>query len=117
MEKSKLIGIAGGALDIISTFLPFVSFMGIGVTLMATNAAQGGIVIGLAAIGAGLLFKGGKTMSIIALVAGILGLALSLYWLSKAGGMAGTGLYIMPVGFLLIVVGGVMGMKQKPANS
>lgn len=117
MEKSKLLGIAGGALAVISTFLPFISIFGISTTLMAANSGQAILVIILGAVGAALLFKGGKTMSIISLVCGVLGLALTLYWLSKAGGMAGIGLYLMPVAFALVSVGGFLGMKSSDGSA
>ncbi|HLP10983.1 MAG TPA: hypothetical protein VK177_03565 [Flavobacteriales bacterium] len=113
MKTNQLLGVAGGLMLAIGTFLPMISFMGIGVSLWSIpgQAVVGGLFIALGLAGAFTAFKGGKTMSIVALVCGAAGFGLLMVKTQGAFGMFGIGAWLMLLGGVLLIAGGAMGMK------
>jgi hypothetical protein len=118
MKTNQILGIAGGALMAIGVFLPLVSFMGMSMSLWDAKAAGGLVgamayilpVLGIAAAVTG--FMGGKQKSMMSMAAGALGLILFLVATEFRFGGAGIGLWLIILGCILAIVGGVMGMKQ-----
>jgi len=112
-----MIAFAGAGVTLVGTFLPFISMMGIGMSLLSADPIKAILAIALAAL-AGVFAMMGKAKNnsfpIVALVCGIAGLGLTGYWMSQAMGvgMAGMGAYLMPAGCLLATIGGAMSMKE-----
>lgn len=119
MKTNQILGIAGGALMAIGVFLPLVSLGGLMSFSLWDAKAYGGLmgamayilpILGIAAAVTG--FMGGKQKSMISMAAGALGLLLFLVATEFRFGGAGIGLWLIIVGCILAIVGGVMGMKQ-----
>ncbi|HCA83566.1 MAG TPA: hypothetical protein DEP18_07235 [Flavobacteriales bacterium] len=116
MDVKKQLSLVGTGMVLVSCFLPFISFFGMSISLFGASAGEALLVIILGAAAGGLDFmgqkQGNKMFIIIALVAAVLGLLLSLYWMMKASGMAGTGLYVMVAGFAVALAGTAMSFKN-----
>lgn len=115
MKKSQLLGISGGALLAIGTFLPFISYFGHSFTLwnfpIIPQTAAAVMFIILGAVAAFTAFKGGKTMSIVSLSAGAIGAILLLVKTEFTFAVFGIGAWLILVGGVLAISGGSMGMK------
>lgn len=115
MKTNQLLGVVGGLLLAVGTFLPMISFMGIGVKLwdIPGQSIVAILFIILGAAGALTSLKGGKTMSIVALVCGVAGAGLLLVKTQFSIAVFGIGAWLMLIGGLLLLVGGLMGMKSE----
>ena len=115
MKKSALLGLVGAAIAAIGTFLPFISFMGMGISLFGATSGRAIMVIALAGAAGVFAFLGkekGNSFPIISVAAGVIGSAITLFWMTQAMQMsAGMGAYLMPVGCVLATIGGVLAMK------
>lgn len=134
MGMPVILGLVGGILMIVSLFLPWatVTLFGIPVTFMGITAGIGGIlmlVFGI--IGIVMLMMKNPTMP---LVGGIMGILSLVFWLLSYLGLSalvapaqltgggvgvglGIGLWIAPLGALLLTVGGFMqwsALKKMP---
>lgn len=114
MKKNQLLGVSGGGLLAIGTFLPMISMFGMGFTLWQIPGQMivAVLFVVLGAAAAFTAFKGGKTMSIVSLSCGAIGAILLLVKTQFTFAAFGIGAWLMLVGGILAIVGGVMGMKE-----
>jgi uncharacterized protein with PQ loop repeat len=114
--KMNFIGIAGGALVIVSMFLPFFSILGIS----SNGLGMGGVayfymICGAAVAAISYLPK--RWLNIVSIVLGLIIAMLAMKYQSDAkslGAEVGIGLWLLLVGGLLSIVGGIMGVIKKP---
>lgn len=119
MQKN-LIGIAGGLLTVISNFLGAVSYAGSSFSFFKFNkpVAIFFIICGLIVVGVSMAGK--KWLNILSIIIGLIIAGLALKYQGDAKTMAGEdaigiGLWIMLLGGVISLIGGVMGIVKKPA--
>lgn len=121
MEK-KFIGVIGGALIMISAFLPWMGMMGINFSGIGhpEGPVVGIIAIAFGALLAGFAFLNKKWSNIAAIVAAVFEMGYMALLISAVGdrGMeAGMGLYLGLVGAIVGIVGCVMAMRQPQGDT
>jgi uncharacterized membrane protein len=117
----KIIGMAGGALVIMSVFLPMVKIMDVTVAMFSSTkgVAIFFIICGLVAIGAALLAE--RWLSVISILLSLIVILLSLKYqgdvTSREGALVGVGLWIMLAGGVLSLAGAVVGLFKKKEST
>ncbi|MCP4442881.1 MAG: hypothetical protein GY810_28580 [Aureispira sp.] len=120
MDK-KFIGVIGGALIVISAFLPWMGMLGISFSGIGhpDGPVFGLIAVAFGAMVGGFAFLSKKWSNILAIIIAFFELgymALLLSAVSERNMDAGMGLYIGLVGAIVGIVGCVISMRQPKAT-
>ncbi|KOY86555.1 hypothetical protein AD998_10730 [bacterium 336/3] len=118
MKDKNLVGIGGGLLTAISVFLPALSVMGMKTNFMESNSGVAYFFIVCGLIVAAVSFLGKKWLNILSILIGLMIALLAIKYqgdTKSSGGEVGIGLWVMLLGGVASLAGGVMGIiKKKP---
>lgn len=113
-QNAKLITIIGGILTIVSAWLPWVKAMGVSMNGfqgdMAGNPGIFFVILGALAAIMAILNK--KWSAIVAIIMGLIVVALGIKYIKDAGEFKGYGLYVMLAAGLLILIGSFSSMRK-----
>ena len=104
--------IGGGALTVISMFLPFVSLFGMSVSGISIPGGEGYLWLVCGAIIAVVGISDKKKLNILSLILGIAVAGLGLKYKIDAGELGGIGIWAMMAGGILSVVGSVKRLRE-----
>lgn len=112
-NKLNIIGLAGGGLIAIGCFLPWVSVLGFGVSGTESSTGWLFLVVGLV-IGV-CYFMNKRWSNITGVVLSLLTVAWAIKQITDVGGLEGAsigfGLWVMTIGAIAGLIGGVMAMR------
>ena len=116
---NRILAIVGGLMLIACPFLPFVSALGMSVSMWDLHESERGVCyffIAMGVIGAVVGLADKKWLNIVNILLGLLSAALGLKYFSDAkaeGGTAGIAIWLIIAGGALLLIGGIMGVAKK----
>ena len=123
-STDQLVGPIGGLILFISLFLPLVSFLGFGVSLISISGIYAiiGIILALAGMGSAFLARENARGILQGIVGVVAVVSMGLIVLSTFGNYSsygiglfqvmGIGFYLFIIGGLILIVGGMMGLRK-----
>lgn len=115
MKPHRITSALGALLLIVGTFLPWVSFFGISTNGWSNGMGVPVFFIFCVAVCIAMAFIPVKWVNAFSVLFSLILVALGFLYISDAGSMGGSGLYLFLVGGIVLFVGAIMGFFQKTA--